>query len=78
MRALLADRTGIIIAHRLATVRRADVILTLGGGQVLELGERTALERQPDSLFAALLRVGLEDEDMIIDTDDKHQEGALV
>ncbi len=74
MRALLADRTGIIIAHRLATVRRADVIMTLGGGQVLEFGERAALERQPDSHFAALLRVGLEDEDVIaID-----QEGALV
>jgi ATP-binding cassette subfamily B protein len=74
MRALLAGRTGIIIAHRLATVRRADVILTLGGGRVLELGEREALERQPDSHFAALLRVGLEDEDTI----DRDQEGALV
>ncbi|HEX8728257.1 MAG TPA: ABC transporter ATP-binding protein [Ktedonobacterales bacterium] len=74
MRALLAGRTGIIIAHRLATVRRADVILTLGGGRVLELGEREALERQPDSHFAALLRVGLEDEE----TSDQDQEGALV
>ncbi|HEX8995843.1 MAG TPA: ABC transporter ATP-binding protein [Ktedonobacterales bacterium] len=71
MRALLTGRTGIIIAHRLATVRRADVILTLGGGQVLEFGAREALERQPDSHFAALLRVGLEDEDLI------DQEGAL-
>ncbi|HEY8324850.1 MAG TPA: ABC transporter ATP-binding protein [Ktedonobacterales bacterium] len=74
MRALLAGRTGIIIAHRLATVRRADVILTLGAGQVLELGEREALERQPDSHFAALLRMGLEDEETI----DQDQEGALV
>jgi ABC-type multidrug transport system fused ATPase/permease subunit len=65
MRALLADRTGIIIAHRLATVRRADVIMTLGGGRVLEFGARETLERQPDSHFAALLRVGLEDEDLI-------------
>ena len=72
MRALLAGRTGIIIAHRLATVRRADVILTLGGGRVLEFGAREALERQPDSHFAALLRMGLEDEDLI------DQEGALV
>jgi ATP-binding cassette subfamily B protein len=71
MRALLAGRTGIIIAHRLATVRRADVIMTLGGGHVLEFGAREALERQPDSHFAALLRVGLEDEDLI------DQEGAL-
>jgi ABC-type multidrug transport system fused ATPase/permease subunit len=74
MRALLAGRTGIIIAHRLATVRRADVILTLGAGQVLELGEREALERQADSHFAALLRMGLEDEETI----DQDQEGALV
>lgn len=74
MRALLADRTGIIIAHRLATVRRADVIMTLGGGQALEFGAREELERQPDSHFAALLRVGLEDEDTI----DIDQEGALV
>ena len=74
MRALLADRTGIIIAHRLATVRRADVIMTLGGGQILEFGAREELERQPDSHFAALLRVGLEDEDTI----DIDQEGALV
>lgn len=64
MRALLAGRTGIIIAHRLATVRRADVILTLGAGHVLEFGAREALERQPDSHFAALLRVGLEDQDV--------------
>lgn len=78
MRALLAGRTGIIIAHRLATVRRADVILTLGGGQVLELGEREALERQPDSHFASLLRVGLEDEDSIDLDIDQDQEGALV
>ncbi len=65
MRALLEGRTGIIVAHRLATVRRADIILTLGGGRVLELGARDELERQPDSHFAALLRVGLEDEDLI-------------
>ncbi len=64
MRALLTGRTGIIIAHRLATVRRADVILTLGAGQVLEFGAREDLERQPDSHFAALLRVGLEDQDV--------------
>lgn len=64
MRALLEGRTGIIIAHRLATVRRADVIMTLSDGRVVELGKREALERQPDSHFAALLRMGLEDEDL--------------
>ncbi len=60
MRALLEGRTGIIIAHRLATVRRADMILTLGDGRVLEYGARETLARTPGSRFAALLRAGLE------------------
>jgi len=59
--ALLRGRTGIIIAHRLATVRRADLILTLGDGRILEFGPRAALARSAGSRFAALLRVGLEE-----------------
>jgi len=57
---LLADRTGIVIAHRLATVRRADEILLLEGGRIAEHGPRAALEADPHSRFAALLRTGLE------------------
>ena len=41
---LLEGRTGIIIAHRLATVRRVDDILIIEGGRVQEHGERAALE----------------------------------
>jgi ATP-binding cassette subfamily B protein len=61
VQALLRGRTAIIIAHRLATVRRADRILTLGDGRVLEYGPRADLERAPDSQYARLLRVGLEE-----------------
>jgi ABC-type multidrug transport system fused ATPase/permease subunit len=57
---LLRDRTAIIIAHRLATVLRADTILILENGRVAELGPRAQLQRSPDSRFAALLRLGLE------------------
>ena len=59
--ALLRGRTGIIIAHRLATVQRADRILVLGDGRILEYGSRDELAHAPDSRFAALLRVGLEE-----------------
>ena len=59
--ALLRGRTGIIIAHRLATVQRADWILTLGDGRILEFGSRAELARSADSRFATLLRVGLEE-----------------
>jgi ATP-binding cassette subfamily B protein len=58
---LLADRTGIIIAHRLATVQRADEILILEQGTVREHGRREALVRDPASRFAGLLRAGLEE-----------------
>jgi ATP-binding cassette, subfamily B, bacterial len=58
---LLAGRTGIIIAHRLATVQRADRILILDGGHVAEEGERERLAHDPDSRFHHLLRTGLEE-----------------
>lgn len=61
VRALLRGRTGIIIAHRLATVRRADAIMVLENGRLLEFGPRDELAHRPDSRFAALLRVGLEE-----------------
>jgi ATP-binding cassette subfamily B protein len=58
---LLAGRTAIIIAHRLATVGRADEILILDGGQVAEYGPRQQLAADPTSRFARLLQVGLDE-----------------
>ena len=58
---LLQGRTGIIIAHRLGTVGRADTILILDDGQVIEHGPREALGRNPHSRFAGLLRTGVEE-----------------
>jgi ABC-type multidrug transport system fused ATPase/permease subunit len=58
---LLAGRTAIIIAHRLATVQRADWIMILDGGRCVEFGPRAALMNDPHSQFAQLLRAGLEE-----------------
>jgi ATP-binding cassette, subfamily B, bacterial len=58
---LLAGRTGVIIAHRLATVERADDILILEAGRVAEWGERVALAADPESRFSRLLRTGMEE-----------------
>ncbi|MDY0325398.1 MAG: ABC transporter ATP-binding protein [Candidatus Cloacimonadaceae bacterium] len=40
---LLKDRTAIVVAHRLATVRNLDRILVLHKGRVMETGSHTAL-----------------------------------
>jgi ABC-type multidrug transport system fused ATPase/permease subunit len=58
---LLDGRTGIVIAHRLGTVRHADEILILESGQIAEHGRRTDLERDPGSRFSAILRAGMEE-----------------
>jgi ATP-binding cassette, subfamily B, bacterial len=55
---LLAGRTGVVIAHRLATVLRADDILILEDGRVAEFGQRVNLVEDPGSRFSQLLRAG--------------------
>ena len=56
---LLAGRTAIVIAHRLATVERADEILILEDGRVREHGERARLAADPTSRFSELLHIGM-------------------
>jgi len=58
--ALLADRTGVVIAHRLATVQRCDRIVILEDGRIVEQGPRAALAQDASSRFSELLRTGLE------------------
>ena len=58
---LFAGRTGVVIAHRLKTVERADDILILEEGRVVEYGPRAALASDPTSRFSQLLQTGLEE-----------------
>lgn len=58
---LLRGRTAVVIAHRLATVQRADRIAILEGGKLIEQGDRASLAADADSHFSRLLRAGLEE-----------------
>jgi ATP-binding cassette subfamily B protein len=58
---LLAERTGVIIAHRLDTVNRADDIVILEEGRVVEFGARADLAADPGSRFSGLLATGMEE-----------------
>ena len=58
---LLQNRTAIIIAHRLHTVQRADEIMILESGRVIEYGDRLQLAANSNSRFYQLLQTGLEE-----------------
>jgi ATP-binding cassette, subfamily B, bacterial len=58
---LLQDRTGIVISHRLGTIQRADEILILEDGRLIEHGKRELLASTSASRFYALLQTGLEE-----------------
>lgn len=52
---LLAGRTGVIVAHRLSTVRHCDTVAVLERGEIVQQGERTLLAERPGP-FRDLLR----------------------
>ena len=54
---LLKDRTAIVIAHRLKTIQRADQILILDRGKIVEYGDRATLAQNPHSRFYNLLKL---------------------
>lgn len=56
MQRLLQGRTGLIIAHRLATVRNADRIIVLQQGQLIEQGDHNSL-MQRGGLYARLCKL---------------------
>jgi ATP-binding cassette subfamily B protein len=56
---VLKDRTTVIIAHRLSTVRDADLIVVLDQGRIVETGDHDTLLRQ-GGLYASLVSRQLE------------------
>ena len=56
LEALMRGRTTLVIAHRLATVQRADRIVVLDGGRVVQQGHHQALVAA-DGLYARLARL---------------------
>jgi ABC-type multidrug transport system fused ATPase/permease subunit len=58
---LLQNRTTIIIAHRLETLHRADEVMILDHGQIIEHGDRRQLAGDPASRFFQLLQTGMEE-----------------
>ncbi|MBM3981450.1 MAG: ABC transporter ATP-binding protein [Planctomycetes bacterium] len=56
MAALLAGRTTFVIAHRLSTVRRADLILLMDAGRVVERGTHDELMAARGAYYGMVMR----------------------
>jgi subfamily B ATP-binding cassette protein MsbA len=54
---LMLNRTSFVIAHRLSTIRRADAIIVLERGRVVEKGRHDELLAKPEGAYATLYQM---------------------
>ena len=48
--------TVMVVAHRLSTIKNADVIFVVQDGQVVEEGSHSELIKNPDGAYSSLIR----------------------
>ncbi|HEY6958951.1 MAG TPA: ABC transporter ATP-binding protein [Candidatus Limnocylindria bacterium] len=73
MRGVMRERTSIVVAHRISTVKDADEILVLDEGTIAERGtHRELLER--NGLYAAMYRRQLLEEELAVDEEQSEHE----
>lgn len=60
LRELRAGSTSVLVSHRLSAVRRADRIVVVQDGRVLESGDHASLTASPDGVYAGLFRTQAE------------------
>lgn len=56
---LMEDKTVLVIAHRLSTVRNADKIAVVNYGEIVEIGTHKQLSRKKDGIYSSLYNAQL-------------------
>jgi ABC-type multidrug transport system fused ATPase/permease subunit len=57
--------TVMVVAHRLSTIRNADIIFVVQDGNVIESGNHTELIKNPDGAYSALIRRQMDAQNML-------------
>ncbi|CBI30804.3 unnamed protein product, partial [Vitis vinifera] len=71
---IMTNRTTVIVAHRLTTIRNADIIAVVYRGKLVEQGTHTELIKDPDGAYSQLVRLqqgNNEAEDQATDTEEE-------
>jgi ATP-binding cassette, subfamily B, bacterial MsbA len=64
LKVLMQNRTTLVIAHRLSTVRHADRIIVMSAGEIVEIGNHDDLIQQ-DGQYARLYQMGMQTGEMV-------------
>ena len=73
LRGVMQERTSIVVAHRISTVKDADEILVLDDGRIAERGSHRALLER-NGIYAQMYRRQLLEEELDVDTEkDEHE-----
>ncbi|HEX3640415.1 MAG TPA: ATP-binding cassette domain-containing protein, partial [Ktedonobacteraceae bacterium] len=70
---LMKGRTTFVIAHRLSTIRRADQILVIEGGRILERGTHQSLYAQHGRYFDLYSKQHDLESDLLLDADEENE-----
>jgi len=76
LRGVMRERTSIVVAHRISTVKDADEILVLSEGRIAERGTHQALLERA-GLYASMYRRQLLEEELEVDEEQQEHEKRI-